>query len=225
MYWWRSFDPAEVLAEFGEIKNLQLHVVRIFLDWETFQPQPDRIDRNALANLEIVLDAAEKYALRVIPTFFCGYMSGISLLPEWALDEKTKSYRHPTLTKGKLSSYSTKNLFEDGLMLEAQKLQARVIATTFSKHPAVYAWDLSNEVDNLAVPRNHQVAWNWLQTLVNEARNADLLHPITCGFHQENLEGEQTTIRISDFIGMTKSLTFRKDPTLDASESGGILLR
>lgn len=198
MYWWKNFREGEVRDEFGEIKNLKLHVVRIFLDWEEFQPKPDKIDSSALKNLAKVLDIGEEYELKVIPTFFCGYMSGISLLPEWALDKKGMLYRHQTFTKGKLTNYPTKNLFEDKLMFEAQKLQVRVIASEFSEHPAIYAWDLSNEVENLAMPRNHEVAKKWLQSLAEELRKEDVHHAITCGLHQENLEAEKITNWISD---------------------------
>ena len=45
MYWWKDFESAEVEEEFAQIKSLALHVVRIFLFWEDFQPQADGIDR------------------------------------------------------------------------------------------------------------------------------------------------------------------------------------
>lgn len=198
MYWWKEFDEGEARDEFGEIRDMNLHVVRIFLDWEEFQPAPEKIDINALRNLKKVLDIGERYKLKIIPTFFCGFMSGISLLPEWSLDKKAKFYRHPTLTKGKLIDYPIKNLFENETILDAQKLQVKVITSEFSDHPAIYAWDISNEVENLAMPRSHEVAKKWLQSLVEEIKRVDNHHPITGGFHQENLEAEVVTNWISD---------------------------
>jgi endo-1,4-beta-mannosidase len=38
MYWWKDFERDEVEAEFVEIAALKLQVVRIFLLWETFNP-------------------------------------------------------------------------------------------------------------------------------------------------------------------------------------------
>lgn len=198
MYWWKNFDEEEVKKEFGEIKQLNLQVVRIFLDWEEFQPKPGKIDSNALKNFETVLDIAEGYKFKVIPTFFCGYMSGMSVLPEWAVDKRGKFYIHPTLVNGKLTNYPIKNLFEDEGMLKAQCFQVKTIASEFSEHPAIHAWDLNNEVEILTMPRNHEVAKGWIQRLVKEIRKVDAYHPIICGFSQENLEAEVITNWISD---------------------------
>jgi len=44
MYWWKDFDRAEVEQELGEIAALGLHIVRIFLFWEDFQPAADRVN-------------------------------------------------------------------------------------------------------------------------------------------------------------------------------------
>ncbi len=44
--------------------------------WSDFQPEPDRIDRTMMDRFEQVLEAAHKAKIGVIPTFFCGHMSG-----------------------------------------------------------------------------------------------------------------------------------------------------
>ena len=41
MGWWKAFDDAEVADEFDAIADLGMSLVRIFLLWEDFQPQPD----------------------------------------------------------------------------------------------------------------------------------------------------------------------------------------
>lgn len=212
MYWWKDFDEKEVREEFGEIRRLNLDVVRIFLDWEAFQPKSDEISSDALKMLNKVLNIAEKYNLKVIATFFCGYMSGISILPEWALDTKGKFYRHQTLSNGKLTNYPVRNLFEDKLMLEAQKLQIRTVAAEFSRHAAIHAWDLSNEVENLCMPRSHEVAKEWLRSLANEIRKVDSCHPVTCGFSTENVENEVITNWISDAAGVLDFLCMHGYP-------------
>jgi len=198
IYWWKDFDKDEITQEFREIRQLNLSVVRIFLDWEEFQPRPNEISCDALKRLNEVLNIAERNDLKVLVTFFCGYMSGISILPEWALDRSGKFYRHQTLSNGTLTSYPVRNMFEDKLMLEAQRLQVRTVASGLSRHPAIYAWDLSNEVENLCMPSSHEAAKEWLQTLVCEIKKVDSCHPVTCGFHTENLESEVIINRISD---------------------------
>ena len=198
IYWWKDFDKHELEHEFGEIRRLNLSVIRIFLDWEEFQPKPTEISSASLERLHEVLDIAEKHNLKVIVTFFCGYMSGINMLPGWAVDRNGKFYRHQTLSDGMLTSYPARNLFEDNLMFEAEKLQIRTVASELSRHPAIYAWDLSNEIENLCMPRAHEVAKEWFRSLVGEIKEVDSRHPVTCGFHAENLESKVITNWISD---------------------------
>src|SRR5579875_899541 len=84
MYWWKEVDRCEVEQEFAEIAALKLHVARIVLIWEGFQPAPDRVNDRALADLTIVLDVAHQAGIKIIPTFFTGHVSGINLCPVWA---------------------------------------------------------------------------------------------------------------------------------------------
>ena len=93
MYWWKEFDPGEVRSEFAEMARLGAQVVRIFLMWEDFQPEPWVLDSRQLGNLTRVMDAAADADLAVMPTFFTGNMSGIFWLPEWALLSRRKTDR------------------------------------------------------------------------------------------------------------------------------------
>ena len=43
MYWWSNFDAGEVREEFAIIKEIGLNVVRLFLLWDDFQPEPNRV--------------------------------------------------------------------------------------------------------------------------------------------------------------------------------------
>ena len=64
MYWWKDFDRAEVETEFAQIAALKLHVARIFLFWEDFQPAPERVSDRALTDLGVVLDVAQEAGIR-----------------------------------------------------------------------------------------------------------------------------------------------------------------
>ena len=55
MGWWKDFDRGEVADEFDVVADLGMSLVRIFLLWEDFQPQPTTVSRAALADLEIRL--------------------------------------------------------------------------------------------------------------------------------------------------------------------------
>jgi len=187
MYWWKEFDEGEVEEEFKEVRSLGAEVVRFFLLWEDFQPRPDVVDDGALANLEAVLDLAHRYGLKTMPTLLVGHMSGANWVPEWALDEAHRS-PYPVISGGKPVHYGVRDIYEDPAMLRAEKLLVRTVASTFSEHPAVLAWDLSNEVDNLRVPRSPEAAKRWCALLANEIRSVDPNHPVTLGLHQEDLE-------------------------------------
>lgn len=195
MYWWKNFDPKEVNHQFAEIESLSLKLVRIFLLWEDFQPKPKEISQVSLKNLENVLDIASKHDLKLLITFFTGHISGINWIPEWALNKKSTEVKrirfYPSITNGKVSKYSIKNLFEDPLMREAEKLQIRTIVSKFLHHPGLWGWDLSNEVSNLYIPRSSEVAKSWIQILAGEIRKIDTAHPIVCGTHTEDIERDR----------------------------------
>ena len=72
MYWWSDFDANEVREEFSVIKEIGLDVVRFFLLWEDFQPEPDSVSQTALDNLVTVCDIAAENGLGVDLTFFTG---------------------------------------------------------------------------------------------------------------------------------------------------------
>ena len=43
MYWWNNFDASEVREEFSVIREIGLKVVRLFLLWDDFQPDPESV--------------------------------------------------------------------------------------------------------------------------------------------------------------------------------------
>ena len=86
MYWWKAFDVAEVERDFTVLNSYGVQQVRIFLTWEDFQPRPDRIHGPSLDNLLITADLAQTHDLCLLPTFFCGHMSGVTWIPDWAFE-------------------------------------------------------------------------------------------------------------------------------------------
>ncbi|MDQ7029118.1 MAG: hypothetical protein Q9O62_04745 [Ardenticatenia bacterium] len=70
--WWRRFDRNEVADDFTAIAEAGFQAVRLFLLWEDFQPERDRVDPAMVARLERVLDVAADTALRVVPSLFTG---------------------------------------------------------------------------------------------------------------------------------------------------------
>ena len=70
MYWWSNFDAGEVREDFSIIRETGLKMVRIFLLWDDFQPEPTSISRDAVDNLVKVADAAAENGLGLNVTFF-----------------------------------------------------------------------------------------------------------------------------------------------------------
>ena len=56
MYMWQRFDLDEIGEDMARIKELGLDVVRFFLMWEAFQPQPATIDPDALRRLDAIVE-------------------------------------------------------------------------------------------------------------------------------------------------------------------------
>ena len=79
MYWWSNFDAGEVHEEFAVIKEIGMDVVRLFLLWDDFQPEPTSVAKDKVGNLVKVADIAAENGLGLDVPFFTGHMSG----PNW----------------------------------------------------------------------------------------------------------------------------------------------
>lgn len=186
MYWWKDFDRAETAAEFDEIAALGLQVVRIFLLWEDFQPSPGHVSERALSDLGLTLDAALAAGLRVMPTFFTGHMSGINWWPRWALLDEDDANGIPRMTDGAYTTRLGRDPYTDPLMLSAQRTQIAAVCGRFGEHPAIFAWDLSNEPDLFRVPARYADGAAWGTILAAEVRKYST-RPVTAGMHLPTL--------------------------------------
>lgn len=189
MYWWKDFQEDEVLVEFQQIRELGLELVRIFLLWEDFQPHPDVISDSALSNLGTVLDIARELDLLVIPTFFTGHMSGLNWLPKWLLSNRPHE-RFLTFSGGRVIDAGAINIYENPKALEAEELLLQTVGKEFSYHPAIHSWDISNELDNVFLPRTPEVASEWLAFVYRTLKSVSK-KPVTFGIHQEDIEGDK----------------------------------
>lgn len=207
MYWWKFFDLNEVKEDFQKIAEYGLKVVRIFLLWEDFQPKPDTISATAVHNLVTVADTAADYDLAIIPTLFCGHMSGANWIPEWLLGKEIRSGRFPVVSNGTLQNREILNYYADEKLIRAQRLLCREVAGALRQHPGVWAYDLGNEASNCVVPPDRQSGRRWLETMAAELKDASGGCPVTLGMHAEDLEenrnlGPQDAAPFCDFLCM-----------------------
>src|SRR5207245_505873 len=87
---WTGFGGDGVDGDFARIRDAGGDLVRFFLLWEDFQPQPTSVSDRSLALLVTVADTAWRHGLQVIPTLFTGHMSGANFVPLWALASNTQ---------------------------------------------------------------------------------------------------------------------------------------
>ncbi|TME71334.1 MAG: hypothetical protein E6I49_06720, partial [Chloroflexi bacterium] len=120
MRWWRRFDAGEVDGDFARIRDAGGELVRFFLLWEDFQPQPTSVSDRSLALLVTVADTAWRHGLQVIPTLFTGHMSGANFVPLWALASNTQRGRFRVISNDHILERGMRNWYVDPLVFEAQ---------------------------------------------------------------------------------------------------------
>jgi endo-1,4-beta-mannosidase len=190
MRWWRRFDAAEVDRDFARIRAAGGDLVRFFLLWEDFQPRPDTVAEHALARLVTVADIARRNGLRILPTLFCGHMSGANFVPEWMLGPE-RSSRFRIVAGDRVVDRGMRNWYADPHVLDAQELLARECARTLAGHAALWGWDLGNENSNCCVPPTRDDGLRWLDRMAEAVRSVDPSCHVTLGLHMEDLEDDR----------------------------------
>jgi endo-1,4-beta-mannosidase len=205
MYWWSNFDAGEVREEFALIADLGLNVVRFFLLWDDFQPTPDRVSSTCLDHLGVVVDTAAQHNLKLDITFFTGHMSGPNWVPRWlansSLGVPAREQRQ-VVSQGKVFPGGYRNPFHDPTALEAEKLLLRTVVGQLKDHPAVWMWNLGNEPDLFAWPKDAAAGRMWVREMTSLIRDMDDRHPVTCGLHAASLT-EDNGLRIHQVYGET----------------------
>lgn len=207
MYWWHRFESEQVGEDFALLREAGLNYLRLFLLWEEFQPAPDRVSTRALDRLVMVADLAQAAEIHLMPTFFTGHMSGINWLPPWMLESRQAPSRFPIFSKGGFRSQAVVNFYGNREVRKIQRSLIREVMVALEGHPAIWAWDLGNELSNCVIPPTRQAALDWLAEMVEEVRRVDEVHPITLGMHPGDLEedrnlGPAEAGRFCDFLSM-----------------------
>jgi endo-1,4-beta-mannosidase len=194
MWWWADFDRGEVREEFAMISELGLTHVRIFLLWESFQPDPARVDPRALADLRIVCDIAAEAGLLLEPTFFTGHMSGPNWAPDWLLDPRRPirpgDRQIVSLSRHAGADINVHDVYGEPFVLDAERLLLRAVCGELRDHPAVWAYSLGNEPDLLARPTTAAAGRAWMADMVGTIREVDPERPVLIGLHTASVHGD-----------------------------------
>jgi len=193
MYWWSNFDEGEVREEFAIIKEIGLNVVRLFLLWDDFQPDPNSVAKDKLDNLVKVADIAAEYGLGLDVTFFTGHMSGPNWSPRWLLGGPLPPSEHQhwlrdVVSNGKKVDQGYRNMFHDEMALSATRLLLKTVVGTLKDHPAIWMWNLGNEPDLFAWPNSSDEGAAWVKEMVGLIKSIDPKHPVTIGLHGDGLD-------------------------------------
>jgi endo-1,4-beta-mannosidase len=190
MYMWQHFNLDEIAEDMAHVKALGFDVVRFFLIWDAFQPEPNAMNATALRRFDAIIDRIAQAGLQAMPTLFCGHMSGVNWLPAWTLERDTSSSRFRTITRDGVAAAQIGDFYTDPELLRAQVLFAQRVGERARDHPAVLAWDLGNEFSNLRTPGSPQDAAEWSLRLTETLREASGLGS-TAGMHGEDLDHDR----------------------------------
>jgi endo-1,4-beta-mannosidase len=207
MGWWTMFDEGETAEDFARIAAAGFDSVRVFLLWEAFQPEADRVDPMMLERLVTVADLAQRAGLDLVPTLFTGHMSGVDWIPSWTLGGAKRDPRFRVVSGGRVVEDGLRNWYADDGVMRAQALLAGRSAEALAGHAALWAWDLGNENSNCVVPDDHELARRWLSRMTSAIRAADDRAQVTIGIHMEDLEedrrlGPREAAEACDFLTM-----------------------
>jgi len=191
MYWWRDFEIREVDEDFKKLAENNFRLVRIFLTWEDFQPTPDVISAASLDNLKKTADLASAHGLQLMPTFFCGHMSGVNWMPAWMLTPGEGGRRFPVFSENQAKWACIRNCYTDQKVIEAQHMQIQAIVTALQGHEAIFAYDLGNEASNWVIPPQRSDAQKWLATMTTQIKMQSPGAKVTLGMHAEDLEEDR----------------------------------
>jgi endo-1,4-beta-mannosidase len=150
--WWRKFELPSLQRDFSLAAEFGLDLIRISLLWEDFQPEINRVSVPALKDLVRVADLAQDRRIKILPTFFCGHVTGINWLPPWMVERGKGEGRYPLFSMGKMHKGRARNLYADREVRKTQKFLIHETADALQGHPAVWGWDLGNQTSHLVNP-------------------------------------------------------------------------
>ncbi len=157
---WARYDAPLVREELAVLAEHGLDTTRSFCFWPDFVPEPETIDEDVAARFADFLDAHLETAMRTIPTFLVGHMSGENWDPAWR---------------------QGRDLHRDVWMVSQQAWFAAEIARRFGDHPAICGWLVSNEMPLYGGAASIEEITAWARIVVQAVRSTGSTHPISLG--------------------------------------------
>ena len=185
---WRAdrWNAAEAEKDVRALAESGVEVMRTFPTWSEFQPitvnhrgcnsfggylsdQTDKpldtyagLDPEAMARFRTFCGLARKYDVKLMVSLVTGWMSGRLF--------------YPRVLEGH-------DLITDSEALMWQVRFVREFVREMKDDPAIVAWDLGNECNNLGVAQKPSDAWMWLYAISSAIRLEDSSRPVISGMH------------------------------------------
>lgn len=194
IYMWREWDENVVDEDFKQLSSIGIELVRVFPLWPDFQPLnkiygyhghtegysingntlidtfDPAVDETMMGRFEKMLDIADKYNIKLIPSLITGWMSGRLFAPPALFDL---------------------NLITDPLAIKWEIRFIRTFVKRFKHRSAIAAWCLGNECNCMSPVENDEQAWLWLSALSDAFRGADPTREVISGMHSNFTPGEE----------------------------------
>jgi len=148
---WNQFNAEEWREDFLLMQARGYNTMRMFLLWEVFQPEEDRIDESMIAKLQQVCAIAQEIGVWLVPTIFQGWMSGTNFDPPWR--------------RGR-------NHICDESLRPAMVRLCKAVAEALVPYSNILAIDLANEINVICPDVNFAAIASWTQQLGDAIREA-----------------------------------------------------
>jgi len=169
LHWPIRWDPAEIEADFRQMKDLGFNTVRLDLFWAWFEPRPGDYNPEAFRQLDFLISLAHRYGLYLHPSLFIGGEVG-----EAYWDVPWRHGRNPQ---------------SDPEMLRLETNHAAELAHRYRGETAILAWDLTDEPP-FWIEQNvtDAMAINWTRLITGALRKFDPQRPLVVGTSMEDVE-------------------------------------
>ena len=168
MRWPVQWNPAEIEADFRQMKELGFNTIRLDLLWAWFEPRPGDYNPEAFRQLDFLISLAHRYGLYLHPSLFIGGEVGEAY---WDV-----SWRHG------------RNPQSDPEMLRLETNHAAALARHYHGESAILAWDLTDEPPFwIAQNTTDAMAINWTRLIAGALRRFDPGRPLVVGTSMEDV--------------------------------------
>jgi len=157
---WEDWNPIQIEEDFKKMKELSLEAIRVPLFWTSVEPKEGAMSPKFLERFDEFLEIAKKHEIYVMPFLFVGVCVSIWDVP-WR--------------RGR-------NIYKDPEMLKLEHKHAETLATRYADHPAILAWDISDEPYYYGGNTDADTATSWASLIYEAIKSKDKIHPVTLGF-------------------------------------------